>query len=350
MSPERTLRVLHGWETVRYELMRSRICDLGLRIEGSPVEVFVDRLHGEMAARGLVFCPEVYPTDSWGCPDEVPVIGVPFYLTDKRLARIEEEQTGEIEGPRQIMMLLRHEAGHAVNYAYRLYRQPAWRETFGPFDRPYRDAFRPDPSSRAFVRHLDHHRYGRTYAQKHPDEDFAETFAVWLTPRSGWRRRYRYWTARHKLEYVDKLMRSLRGVEPMCTSGPLCTPADGMDVLLADHYGQRAEQYRAAAQGYVDDKLREVFPQPTAKRDARRPVLAAADLIREHLGALAARVARWSGLDEAEVGVILSKLEDRARALGLLLPRSQQGSRLLDVTSLATALAMDFAYTGRLTG
>jgi hypothetical protein len=345
MSPAHTLRLINGWETVRYELLNSRIADLGLQITGSPIEPYVQRLYRELQAKGLTFFPEVYPTDIWGCPDEVPVIGVPFYLTDRRLARIEEEQTGEIEDPRHIMMLLRHEAGHALNYAYRLYKAPEWVGTFGPFTRPYHDRFRPNPFSRAFVRHLVHHQYGRTYAQKHPDEDFAETFAVWLTPRSGWRRRYRHWPAMHKLRYVDRLMKSLRGVEPLCRTGRLCTPAAEMDILLAEHYGQRAERYRAAAQGFVDDKLREVFPPVGG-----RTLLAAGDLIRKHRAALTERVARWSGLDGDEVGIILSKLEDRAEALALCFRRSQLAAKLLDVTALATALAMDFAYTGRLTG
>jgi hypothetical protein len=83
-------------------------------------------------------------------------------------------------------MYLRHEAGHAFNYAYRLYQTPEWRELFGPFNRPYRERYRPIPFDRNFVRHIE-----GWYAQKHPDEDFAETFAVWLTPGSRWRVRYR---------------------------------------------------------------------------------------------------------------------------------------------------------------
>jgi hypothetical protein len=344
MSPKRASQLVNSWETVRYELLNTRICDLGVQVEGSPVEPYVQRLYRELAAKGLVFRPEVYPTDIWGCPDEVPVIGVPFYLTDKRLARIEEEQRGEVEDPQHIMMLLRHEAGHAMNYAYRLYKAPEWAKTFGRFTRPYHDRFRPNPFSRAFVRHLVHHQYGRTYAQKHPDEDFAETFAVWLTPRSGWRRRYRHWPALEKLRFVDRLMKSLRGAEPLCTSGLLCTPAGEMDLLLAEHYGQRAERYRDEAQGFVDDKLREVFPPADGKA-----VLLAAEVIRKHRAALQSRVAQWSGLDEEEVGIILAKLEDRARALTLGLRRRQLAAKLLDVTAMVTALAMDFAYTGRLT-
>src|SRR5262249_41907754 len=260
MSAARAKSLVNGWETVRYELLNTPVCDLGLQIDGSAVEPLIQRLYRQLESKGLRVRPEVYPTESWGCADEVPVIGIPFYLLDRRLQRIEEEQTGEIETQQIVMMLLRHEAGHAVNYAYRLYKRPEWVEMFGSFSKPYRDNFRPDPFSRQFVRHIVHHQSGRTYAQKHPDEDFAETFAVWLTPRSGWRHRYRNWPALRKLQYVDNLMRSLRDEDPRVTHGPLCTPVDTMNMLLAEHYGQRAERYREAAQGYVDDKLQEIFP------------------------------------------------------------------------------------------
>src|SRR6516225_4754562 len=247
MSTARALSLVNSWETVRYELLISRICDLKLRIEGSPVEPFVQRLHRELAAKGLKFQPECYLTDSWGCPDEVPVIGIPFYLADPRLMRIEEEQSGDLESDQILMMLLRHEAGHTINYAYRLFDDPDWVQTFGPFSRPYRDRFQPNPFSRQFVRHLVHHQYGRTYAQKHPDEDFAETFAVWLTPRSGWRVRYRNWPALRKLLYVEALMKGIRGELPRNTRRSLCTPVTEMDIMLVEHYGQRADRYRAAA-------------------------------------------------------------------------------------------------------
>jgi len=344
MSPAQKL--LNNWETTRFELLNTRICDLGLQVEGSAIEPFIHRLHRELERKGLRFFPKVYLTDGWGCPDQVPIIGIPFYLTDPRLARIEEEQTGEIETRQTIMMLLRHEAGHAYNYAFHLYKDPAWRDTFGPFSRPYLDNFRPNPFSRQFVRHIVHHRYGKTYAQKHPDEDCAETFAVWLTPGAGWRQRYRNWPALKKIQYIDQRMKAIRGKAPRSKrEGPLCSPIEEMEVLLADHYGQRTEHYRAQAQGYVDDKLREVFPAVTG-----RNLLSAVDLLRGHHNELLERTVRWSGLDEKEVETILSKLEDRAQALGLQYRSSLVDTKAMDITSLAMALAMDFAYTGRLTG
>jgi hypothetical protein len=346
MAAARALSLLNSWETVRYELLNTRLCDLDLRIEGSPVEPAVNRLYREIELKGLSkLQPSFYLSDGWGCPDQVPIIGIPFYLTDKRLARIEEEQTGEIEDDQMMMMLLRHEAGHAVNYAYRLWEEPGWSEVFGQFSRPYRDSFRPDPFSRQFVRHLAHHLHGRTYAQKHPDEDFAETFAVWLTPRSGWRRRYRYWPAIRKLQFVDELVRKVRNQPPKCSDGEPVAPIDEMTILLAEHYGQRAERFRADAQGYVDDKLREVFPEVRS-----RTLLPAVELFRRHNDDLVDKVARWSALDEDEVRSILAKLEDRSEALGLTYPRNRLNHKLMDVTALATSMAMDLAYTGRLTG
>jgi hypothetical protein len=345
MSAARAKKLVNGWETVRFELLNTPISAMGLSLEDSPVEPLIQRLYRELEVKGLQFKPEFYATDAWGCPDEVPIIGIPFYLLDRRLVRIEEEQTGEIEDNHMIMMLLRHEAGHAINYAYQLYKKPEWLQMFGPFSKPYRDNFRPNPFSRQFVRHIVHHQYGRTYAQKHPDEDFAETFAVWLTPRSCWRERYRNWPALQKLQYVNRLMREIADDEPRRRSGRLCTPLEDMNVLLAEHYGQRAERYRAAAQGYVDDKLRELFPPVRGGR-----MIPACDLFRKHRRRLAHRVMRWSALDQDEVQALLEKLEDRAAALDLAFLRRQLETKVMDVTAMATALAIDYAYTGRLTG
>ncbi len=345
MSAKTIHSLVQSWETVRYELLNSRISDLNLTLQGSPVEPFVRRLYREMEAKGLRFKPDVYLTDGWGCPDRSPVIGIPFYLADERLARIEEEQTGEIEDGKRIMTLLRHEAGHAVNYAYRLWRRPSWEEVFGRFTRPYRDVFRPDHLSREYVKHISVYPYGRTYAQKHPDEDFAETFAVWLTPRSGWRLRYRTWPVMRKLLYVNGLMKEIRCRATDCPRVRRLRPVESMTILLADHYGKKSERYRRSARGYVDDRLREVFPP--ARGEMLRP---ASGLFRKLHTRLLERVVLWSALSEREAAAILRKLEIRADAMKLSYRPGQEGERVMDVVSLAVALALDYAYTGRLTG
>src|SRR5207244_8317681 len=132
---------------------------------------------------------------------------------------------------------------------------------------------------------------------------------------------------------------------PRIARGDLCTPVEKMTMLLAEHYGQRAERYRAAAEGYVDDKLREIFPPIRGRSRA-----SAGELLRKHEQELLDRIMRWSGLPEEEVRTLLSKLEDRADALSLEYRLPQLTDKLLDLTSLGTSLAMDFAYTGRFTG
>src|SRR4051812_28352163 len=178
------------WESERDALLGRKISELGLSIRGSRVDRLVDALYSELEARDVVFRPPVYLSDQWGCPDGTPLIGVPFYLADARLERIEAEESGSVEGDDEAMRYLRHEAGHAFNYAFRLHERADFPTLFGDYGRPYDEHYAADPLSRGYVRHI----LG-WYAQKHPDEDFAETFAVWLTPRLDWRTEYEGWGA-----------------------------------------------------------------------------------------------------------------------------------------------------------
>ncbi len=344
MAAEGIRSITQSWETVRYELLNTRICDLPLKIEDSPLALPTRRLLRELAVKRITFKPEFYLTDSWGCPDKVPVIGIPFYLADRRLRRLEEEQTGEIEDDTTVMMFLRHEAGHSVNYAYRLWRLPEWVELFGPFTRPYREEFQPNPFSRRFVHHIDAQRYGRTYAQKHPDEDFAETFAVWLTPRSNWKARYGRWPAIKKLRLIDRLMRTVCRKKPTRLRRGLVMPVETMDIRLAEYYGKKADRLRQEAQGYVDDKLREIFPHVRSAEPA-----SAGDLFRGHRQELSERIVHWAGLDGGEAEELLAKLESRSDALELSYRARDEAAKLLDAVAVAVSLAMDYSYSGRFT-
>ena len=215
------------------ELLSRPIRELGLKLEGSPVERFVEQLYRELEAKGLTkFRPACYLTDEWGCPSGEPIIGIPFYLANAALAQL-EKQAHDLEDAREIMMYLRHEAGHAFTYAYKVHNKPEWKQIFGPFRRPYRDNYRPAPFSRDYVRHLP-----GWYAQKHPDEDFAETFAVWLTPRSNWRKRYRGWGAMEKLQYLDRLARKLGKSDPARRRGQTDITVDDMETTVAEFYHQ----------------------------------------------------------------------------------------------------------------
>ncbi|MDJ0868452.1 MAG: hypothetical protein QNK03_20260 [Myxococcota bacterium] len=227
-------------------LLDVRLCDLGLRLEGTPLAGRLERVHGELAAAGLRFRPYAWLSNGWFTPHGVSGFAIPFYLAHPRLTRLERALMGEAEGDREAwcLQLMRHETGHALDNAYRLHRRRSWREQFGPFGEPYRVRYTPNPRSRAFVRHLD-----GWYAQSHPGEDFAETFAVWLQPRSGWRRRYAGWGALRKLEYVDALMAELRGEPPRLRTRERTDSLLGLRHTLREHYRRRLVRYtrRAAA-------------------------------------------------------------------------------------------------------
>ncbi|MDF2766746.1 MAG: hypothetical protein K0S81_3741, partial [Rhodospirillales bacterium] len=200
-----------NWSEDREALLQRKIDELGLAIEGTRLEPIIQQLYEELERAGISLKPPVYLSDEWGCPEGIPVIGIPFYLADERLSRLEDElmEGVEAETDEEILSYLRHEAGHAFNYAYRLYETEEWHELFGPYSRPYREEYEPNPFSRNFVRYLP-----GWYAQKHPDEDFAETFAVWLDPASNWREAYAGWGCYPKLLYVEKIVKQLGRVPP----------------------------------------------------------------------------------------------------------------------------------------
>ena len=325
------------WSSVRSELLRQRIADLGLRLEGTTIEPMVARLYDELAAKGLVFRPPVYLTDEWGCPDGVPRIGVPFYLADPRLARLEEDEMASVENERDIIRFLRHEAGHAFNYAYRLHERPDWQGAFGRFSRPYRERYHADPFSREYVRHI----LG-WYAQKHPDEDFAETFAVWLTPSSDWRRAYAGWPALAKLEYVDRVMREL-GDEPPpvpdATEDEM--PVEALRYTLADHYQQQRERLPIdGSTTLFDDDLRDILAEQSEAPEAQT----AADFLRRHRRELMRRIAHWTGEPPAAVGDLVDVLAERASALGLRAP-GREATTLIELTAFGTAVMMRYRYS-----
>jgi hypothetical protein len=214
------------------ELLSRRISELPLKMEGTRLEGLISRLYKELEAAGIAFKPNIYLSDSWGCPDEVPVVGVPFHLADPALCNLLGRMGGiEVGDDMTVMMILRHEAGHAFNYAYRLYDKPEWQTLFGLFSQPYQEDYQVDPSSARFVHHL-----AGCYAQKHPDDDFAETFAVWLTPDSHWQTAYAGTPALEKLRYVERITAEYGDKPPIVTGGRVDTPVEEIRMTLSEWY------------------------------------------------------------------------------------------------------------------
>jgi len=337
--------ILNNWETRLME-MNKPLSELNLRIEGTVLEKLIKRLYTELDRKGITFKPKVYLTDTWGCPNKVPIIGIPFYYANPTLSRIEDEMQGSLEDEHELMMTLRHEAGHAINYAYRLYQSQEWQDTFGRFTEPYRDYFHPNPQSKDFVKHLYQqvgNYAGRIYAQKHPDEDFAETFAVWLTPRSSWREKYKNWSALKKLKFVDCLMKKIGPRKPLVTNGGLIRPIEILNFTPLEYYNKSEERYREKARGYVDDVLREIF-STNGKGENRVPAGGFIEKNRTHLVDM---ISHWTGEGASSVEPLIDKLIARAKELDLNLSPRRQSRKLIEVTALATTLIMNYIYEGK---
>jgi hypothetical protein len=321
------------------EILSKPIQQLGLKLEGSPLERFVQQLYRELASKGLNrFRPRCYLTDEWGCPNMEPVIGIPFYLADPKLQRLESAMN-DLEDARQIMMYLRHEAGHAFNYAYALFKTEEWRNLFGPFRRPYRDIYKPVPFSRQFVRHME-----GWYAQKHPDEDFAETFAVWLTPRSNWRKRYKGWGAMKKLLYMDRIGRKFGDTIPVVVHGDTDITVDEMDVTVGEFYQRAIDQQLSPGELPLDTDLRDIFNVSKRRSKNVRP---AVDLLRENRKVLIDKVNYWTGAQRPLVKKLVETIEAKAGDLGLRTDTKRETESLTEVTVYATALAINYITRGK---
>jgi len=285
----------------------------------------------------VTFRPPVYLSDQWGCPDGTPLIGVPFYLADKRLERIEAEQAGAVEGDEETMRYLRHEAGHAVNYAFRLYDRADFSNNFGDYARPYHERYAADPLSRAYVRHI----LG-WYAQKHPDEDFAETFAVWLTPRSPWRRQYKGWPAMRKLRYVDRTARTLATVEPIVKTGEVDITPEDIGVTVEQFYEQAAHERQARIDIALDAHLGQIFL--TRRRKESKP---AADIVKRYTHELVEKITYWTGVRRPVVKGLIDSVCRTCERMRLWGEVGEEPRYLVEVTALATTLAMNFLTRGQ---
>jgi hypothetical protein len=292
------------------QLLRMRFCDLKLSVERSPIARHVRRLYGELQRRGLRLRPHVWLSEEWFSPDGVPGIAVPFYLAHPRLEQLERRVMHEAEGgnSRLLLRILRHEAGHALDNAYRLRRRRRWREVFGPASRPYPARYRARAGSRRYVHHL-----GEWYAQAHPTEDFAETFAVWLAPKSGWRKSYADWPAFHKLQAVEELVASVRDRRAPVRNRTRIEPLEHNTRTLAQHYRRKLARNRLIRRGLADELLQRAFTPERRRRAAMR----AAALLRVDSRRLTTAVARALDVEPYSVQQILRMLVERSDELQL---------------------------------
>jgi hypothetical protein len=334
------LHKVYDWENLPdEELLQLRIRDLAIQIPGSPIEPLMQRLYDELDAKGSHFHPPCYLADEWLTPDKIPVIGIPFCLAHPRLRQLERKMMYEVEGgtEKSFMKLLRHECGHALNYAYQLYRRTRWRQLFGAFSATYSNSYYYRPYSRRFVIHLK-----GNYAQSHPDEDFAETFAVWLTPRPNWRKRYAGWHALRKLEYMDDLMREIAGKPPFLRSRAHVDPLRRIGKTLRQYYAEKKERYSGDYPDFLDSDIRKLFSDAPEFRKNE----SAAAFLRKTRPEIRRTVSRWTGHNQYNLDLLLKDVIGRCRELKLRLIGSPERTKL-DVIIMLTVNTVEFAYSGR---
>jgi hypothetical protein len=328
-----------SWTTLpARELLDWRICDLGLKLAGSPVEPHVEQLLVELARRGIGFRPYAWLSTDWFTPDGTTGFAIPFYLAHPRLVRLERGRMLEVEGGSrdECLRILRHEAAHALDNAYNLRRRKRWREIFGAASEAYRTSYSPDPTSRQHVLNLDY-----WYSQSHPLEDWAETFAVWLQPGSRWRKRYAGWPALKKLEYVDELMTELADKPPRKRTRHKEETLPTVRLTLREYYLRKQAMYAEEGDPAIDGQLARVFP--SAPDSSQRP--RAASFLRQYRKELVQRVAAATGQHRYLLDHVAREMIARCKLRNLRLA-TPRGEARVDAAVVLTSLSTQFLYGG----
>jgi hypothetical protein len=323
----------HPWEDLSdEELLKQRFSSLRVTIAGTWLEDCISALYEELGDRGILLRPHMWISSEWFSPAHVPGVAIPFYLAHPRLIKLEKKMMFEAEGSTrsECMAILRHETGHAVQHAYQLQRRRRWQQLFGLSSKRYPLYYRPNPASRRYVQHL-----RRWYAQSHPDEDFAETFAVWLRPRSNWRARYAGWPALKKLEYVDELMSEIAGAKQLVTTRERVDPLSKLRQTLSEHYQTKQAFYAFTPQTTYDRDLNRLFSADPRHQRAQP----AASFIRRHRAQVRQMVARWTGENQLTLDAVLDDMISRCRELDLRASGPEQ-QLLVNFTILLTAKTM----------
>jgi hypothetical protein len=332
------LPLRHDWADLDDEaLLDLRMAELPLTIEG-PLADRVAQLGRELEERGLLVPLHFYLSDEWFTPDGTSAIAIPFYLAHPRLSKLEEAQMLEVEGGEHewCMRILRHEAGHAIDNAFRLRLRRQRRQIFGLPSEPYPEFYTPKPYSKSFVLHLD-----AWYAQSHPDEDFAETFAVWLTPTSEWRQRYAGWPALKKLECMDELMASIRQRPPRVTNRDEVDALYRLHRTLRQHYRNKRRYYGVDYPHFYDRDLRRLFSE--APEFAEN--MTAAQFLERTRRPTRRLVAGWTGIYQYTIDKVLVDMITRCRELKLRLAVPEDRARQ-EFAVLLTVQAMNYLHSG----
>ncbi len=337
----RSQALLFGVDTLKLELLTTPICRLPIQWEGSLFDRLVGRVERDLDRAGIALRPHFYLSNEYGCVEGSANIGVGFWDADPMLRDLNEEARGFRYSESDILTTLRHEAGHAFCYSYKLYRLREFRSLFnveGHFFRTYptHNLYRFNPWSRDFVNPCGDH-----YAQKHPDDDFAETFAVWLGDLT-WKKTYQFFPgALRKLEYVGQAVAKYGGRRVLVKTDPTDEhdPVDELKLTVKEFLGARVRHYRKRARGFIDPHLRQLFRVRPRRRGR---VIEVPELVLRHKRMLTTRVSREIGVDEAVVQDLIEKVRERASVLDLVVPRGEAEAKLVELSTFVETLTENY--------
>lgn len=324
------------------EILKFRFKDLKLSISGTEVEERIKQLYAEMESKGLVFRPEIFLGDEWFSPEGMNAISIPFYLAHSRLKSLEKNLMLEVEGGNAewFMRLLRHEAGHCFDHCYRFSKRKKWHQVFGSPNEEYQpDTYRPQPYSKSYVKHLDN-----WYAQAHPDEDFAETFAVWLDPNRDWKKEYGKWpVALSKLEYMQSLAQESIKLKDHSEKGRLPSSVKNLTTTLDKYYQKRRREQADEYPDFYDSDLRKIFngDETLAKRE-----FSAGRFMIRNRKAIVTSVAWATSERKFTIDKLVRRLIERCTQLELRLGKSETQTTM-EVASFLTGLVMNYLFTGK---
>ncbi|HTY62851.1 MAG TPA: putative zinc-binding metallopeptidase [Acidobacteriota bacterium] len=353
MQKRKTRELLYSPDTLKFEILHTAVNKLGLALKGTLIDEAIRRVREDMARVGITqLNPNFYLSNSYGCVAGTTNIAVGFYDCSEYLRQLNKEIRNWLYDPADILQIIRHEVGHAFCYAYKLYRTKEFRRLFkvkGHFFNTYTEHLggRANPWSADFVNPA-----GDYYAQKHPDEDFAETFSVWLTPEVDWQDQFRSKPgALKKLSYVERVVSDFGRQGTLLNNGgsnTLDMPVEQLSMTVAQFLGAKTAQmktYRRRATSYVDGDLRELFqgsPRNLPLHRFRREYRRGARFLRTYKRLLINRVSYWVGVEDFVVSDLIDKLAIRARATERFLKLADSEKKLIEVTAYLTTLCRNY--------
>lgn len=339
-SAQRKARKIDLNKLTKAQILNLRLKDLPLDLDSTFLQTSITKLYKELEKKHILLKPHFWLSNEWFSPDGIPGVAIPFYLAHPKLKALEKQMMYQVEGGsrEECLKILRHETGHCVCTAYRLHFKSKWRKVFGSPSKKYPEFYRPKPKSKNFVHHLDW-----WYAQAHPDEDFAETFAVWLSlPKKKWQKYYQHWPALAKLEYVDELMSEIAHTKPSIQSQRKIDPLATLNTTLFEHYEEKRNLYSQESPDVYTKDLMKIFSKKTP--GSRKPK--ASQFLRKHHKEIRGRIANWTKEHEYTIDVFLKDLIHRCQDLNLVLEFSEDETQW-QITLMVTVQTMNFLYKSK---